>query len=408
MKSHYEKIIVACCFLSVFVNVGLSITAFAVYQPYIVAMPGIGDAAGSIILSTRILVSVFATMLVTRFYEFLEIRVGLVLAMVLTSAAFFVYSAASTLPVFLVGAVLAGISYGLGGMVATAMLVNRWFKSGIGAAVGVASVGSGVAGFVVPVVATSIIEAHSLVAAFVCEGVLSLVLAVVVFLFLRNRPSDLGLEPFESNTAKSDRSKEQAARIRRGIELSVRERWLVLVAMVMLGAVSMSSFAYLSVLFVSSGFDIRFASVLLSVAGVCLMISKYVTGEMFDRMGTQIASLIMFIVLVVGLVLACLSGLAVPAVAIGAAVCTGTGLSLGSVGLSVWSIELSSLELRAKSIKNCQVAYSLGGFAMNAIPGPLKDLTGTYVTSYTIMLALVFVTAFIILGMYRRVSARGQ
>ena len=64
MKSHYEKIIVTCCFLSLFVNIGLNSTSFAVYQPYIVSMPDIGDAAGSIILSTRILVSAVATMLV--------------------------------------------------------------------------------------------------------------------------------------------------------------------------------------------------------------------------------------------------------------------------------------------------------------------------------------------------------
>jgi len=83
VKSHYEKIIVACCFLSLFVNIGLNSTSFAVYQPYIVSMPGIGDAAGSIILSTRILVSAVATMLVNRFYDFLEARVGLSLAMVL-------------------------------------------------------------------------------------------------------------------------------------------------------------------------------------------------------------------------------------------------------------------------------------------------------------------------------------
>ena len=125
MKSHYEKIIVACCFLSQFVNIGLNSTSCAVYQPYIGSMPSIGDAAGSIILSTRILVSAIATMLVNRFYDFLEARVGLSLAMALTGAAFFVYSTASTLPAFLVGSALAGIAYGLGGMVASAMLVNR-------------------------------------------------------------------------------------------------------------------------------------------------------------------------------------------------------------------------------------------------------------------------------------------
>lgn len=95
VKRHYEKAIVACCCIAMFVNVGLGITAFAVYQPYIVSMSGIGDTAGSVILSTRILVSAAATMLVTRFYDLLDIRAGLVLTMALTGAAFFVYAAAS-------------------------------------------------------------------------------------------------------------------------------------------------------------------------------------------------------------------------------------------------------------------------------------------------------------------------
>ena len=60
--------------------------------------------------------------------------------------------------------------------------------------------------------------------------------------------------------------------------------------------------------------------------------------------------------------------------------------------------------MRARSIKNCQVAYSVGGFVMNIVPGPLKELTGTYVSAYAIMLALAIAAAFIILGTYRRVD----
>ena len=66
----------------------------------------------------------------------------------------------------------------------------------------------------------------------------------------------------------------------------------------------MSALAYLSVLLVTSGFDVHFAAVLLSVAGVCLMVAKYAAGEMFDRMGAPLASFVMFVVLGVGLALA--------------------------------------------------------------------------------------------------------
>lgn len=406
VKRHYEKIIVACCFLSLFVNIGLNSTSFGVYQPYIVATPGIGDAAGSLVLSTRILVSAIAVIAVNRFYDVFNMRVGLTIAMVLTGGAFFIYAAATTLPLFLLGATVGGIAYGLGGFVATTTLVNRWYKSGIGTAIGVASVGSGVAGFVVPVIATSIIERQSLTAAFAGEGVLALVLAMVVFAFLRNRPSDIGVGPHVSEKVSSGSGNGQAARISQGIKLSKQERVLVTAAMAMLGAFSLSVTAYLAVLFTSSGFDVHLAALLLSVAGACLTVSKFVAGELVDRIGTPRASLAMFALLVPGFIMACMSGLQIVPLAVAATVCIGSGLSLGSVGLSVWSIELSSPDDRVRSIKNYQIAYSFGGFAMNILPGPLKELTGTYVTAYVLMLALVLGTAFIILGVYRRAAKR--
>ena len=43
MRAHYEKVICACCFLVLFTNIGLPSTSFAVYQPYIVAIPDVGD-----------------------------------------------------------------------------------------------------------------------------------------------------------------------------------------------------------------------------------------------------------------------------------------------------------------------------------------------------------------------------
>lgn len=399
MKTRYEIIVCACCFLALFANVGLNSTSFAVYQPYIVAVPGVGDAGGSAVISTRILVSLLVTFLVDRYYHALDLRIGVALATALTGAGFLVYRFATSLPLFLAGAAVTGAAYGLGGLVATTMLVNRWFKDDIGTAVGVASVGSGVAGIVVPVAAARIIEARSLSWAFTLEAVLAFAIAAVIFALLRNRPSDLGLSPHENPKAKRLPSRGRSGF--EGVRLSAGERALVLVAMAITGAFSMGGVAYLSILFVASGIDVGFAAFLLSVTGICLTVSKFVTGELFDRVGTRLASGAMFAVLLVGLVLCCAVPIGPTGVAVGAAVCVGAGVSLGSVGLSVWSLELSTPETRARSIKNCQLAYSAGGFLMNVLPGPLKELTGTYVTAYAIMAVLSVVAAVIILAAYR-------
>ena len=53
------------------------------------------------------------------------------------------------------------------------------------------------------------------------------------------------------------------------------------------------------------------------------------------------------------------------------------------------------------------MAYSLGGFAFNIVPGTLADLCGSYVPSYLIMLGFLLVCAAITLTTYWRYAVRG-
>ena len=80
----------------------------------------------------------------------------------------------------------------------------------------------------------------------------------------------------------------------------------------------------------------------------------------------------------------------------------GCGVTLGSVGISMWSMELATPETMTKTVKNLQIAYALGGFIFSVVPGPLADFTGSYVSSYVIFLALAVIGGTVIIGIYRR------
>ena len=400
VRAHYEKVICACCFLILFTNIGMPSTSFAVYQPYIVAIPDVGDAGGSIILAVRNLVTIGAMVVVDRYYQLLDARRGAALSMLFTAAGFVVYGAAQGMPLFVLGSVLCGVGYGLGGMIAATMLVNRWYASGVGTALGVASVGSGVASIVIPVAAARIIEAQSLSTAFFCEAALALALAAVVAVLLRNRPADMGLQPHVSKTVEKRRARGRYARLSR--PLSPRAHAALMAAMVMTGAFSVGGCAYLSVLFVSGGIDLQIAALLVSVAGTCLTVAKVVVGKIIDRVGTRVATGAVFAVSICGFVLCCTISMGGVPVAVAGAICVGCGISLGTVGTSVWSIELSDAEHRTKSIKDCQIGYALGGLLMNILPGPLSVLTGTYAVSFALMGVLAAIAAFIVLYIYRR------
>ena len=396
IKEHYEKVIVGCCFAFAFVNIGLASTAFSVHQPYIVAMEGIGDTGGSLILSARTLTSLLAMLVVDRYYDLLDARRGVFLACLFTMGGFLIYSMAHTLPVFIAGAVVLGAGYGFGGLVAMTMLANRWFDAGVGGALGFATMGSGVASIVVPLVVVRIIEASSLSAAFLFEGAMALVVGLAVFALLRNRPSDLGMKPYEGKPGKR-----RSRGIRQMRPSSAGERALLLVAMAFVGLYCCGGMTYMSVLATSSGYDAVFAATLVSIAGIALTVAKFATGELFDFMGVPRASAVMFVLGAVGFLACCFAGLGEMTLMVVGAVLVGIGLSLGSVGISVWSIETSDPAMRSRHIKNVQVAYGLGGFLANTLPGIVKDLVGTYVVSYAAMLVVLVAAAVIVLRYYR-------
>ena len=399
ITKHYEKVIVACCFLSMFVNTGFASTSFNVYQPSLVAI--VGDTGGSVVLAMRTLTSLVAIMFVDRYFHLLDCRRGISIACMLTAAAFMIYSAANSLPMFLLGAFVAGVAYGLGGMVGVTLLVRRWFRMDVGKAVGVAAVGSGVASIVIPIVAMRVIEGVSLAASFRMEAIIALALGAVIFALLRNRPSDLGMQPFGEQGGQDVKAARRDSG-KTGNRLSRRNRLLVMAAMVMLGMLCVGGAGYMAVMLTTEGFSTMFAATLLSVFGIALTASKYIAGVLFDKMGTRQGSTIMFAVFVAGALMCCLAGLQIPALSTAGVLLYGAGASLGTVGVSVWSIEMADPKNYARSIKNFQLAYSGGGFLGTVFPGPLKELAGSYTISYEVLFVLSIACAAIVVGTYWR------
>ena len=383
---------------------GLTSTSFNVYQPYIIATDGVGDVGGSLILSIRTLTSLLTIIFVDRYYHALDVRLGVFLASLMTTAGFVIYSFAGNLGGFVAGAVFAGAGYGLGGMVGMTLLVSRWFDHGLGGAVGFATLGSGFASILVPLAAVRIIEGQSLQLSFRLEALLALALGLLVFALLRNRPSDVNAEVKQKNAAKgepankSNRENERAG----DPEIPPRHRKILLAAMMCVGCMSVGGDTYYSVLLTTNGFDPHFAAFTLSLLGLALTASKMITGKMFDQFGVARSSSLVFLTLIIGFACSCFTPCGSSALGLFAALLIGWGTALGTVGLSVWSLQLADPANREKSIKNAQVAYSLGGFLINAIPGPLRVVTGTYVSTYLILFAMAVFASATVISIYKR------
>ena len=78
----------------------------------------------------------------------------------------------------------------------------------------------------------------------------------------------------------------------------------------------------------------------------------------------------------------------------------GLGLSLGTVGISVWSIELAPKGREVQTIRNFQICYALGGFIFMLLPGFLAEAFGTYLVSYAALFFMLIAAAAVIVGLY--------
>lgn len=388
-----------CCFAFLFVNVGFPSTAFGVFQPYIVEVPGMSHALGSLVVSFRALVSLLATFFVAHYYRRLDCRAGVALGTCLTGLGFAVYAFADSFALFMLGSLLAGLGYGLGGAVGMTLLVGRWFKDNVGKASGFAAMGSGMAGCLIPLAAVNIIAAAGLRAAFLFETLIAFAVAVAVYALLRNRPQDIGRTPHTSGTVAAVKAHAAA---RGEQELSHRAHTLLVLAIAGVGAGCVGGVAYIGILMTSCGIDPVFAAGIVSVVGLSLVLGKFSAGAVMDALGNKRGSLLFFGIYVAGLALCCLAGLQLPALCLAAAALYGFGAALGSTGVSVWSIEFSNTANRARIARDFQSAYAAGGFVFNLLPGILYELTGTYVTTYAILAVLVLLSAAVITAVYHR------
>lgn len=404
-----------------FVNVGFTSTAFSVYQHYLVEMPGVGNIGGSAIVTIRTLVALLCMFFTDYFFKRVSPRLGFSIATICTCLAFVGYGFFQNLGGLCFAAVLAGIGYGFGGMVASTYLIGNWFSGKVGYVAGIASMGSGVAAIVIPICAGELIETFSLSTAFYAEAGLSLFIALLLFGFVRMTPYEVGLVPTsdtddfmhplkrrKKKSGKAAKQNTKALTKPTGVELPLPGFIAMVVAIILLGGISVAGYNYFGILLTTQGIDHVTAAGLISLAGIFLTISKFLVGVACDRFGTLVGSCIFFVLLFAGLVLCSLIGTGGVPEAAFAAMILGIGMPLGTTGISLWSLELTTPDKMLKTIKRFQVSYAFGGFAFNMMPGVLCQITGTYTTAYEVLTIMSVICAVLVIAVYRKYARNAQ
>jgi sugar phosphate permease len=198
-KHHYAWTICAAGTLLIFITMGAVSNAFSIYMPYIRDEFGLTNAQTSTLVTMRLVVAFVCMLLIGKYYDLFNIRVGGSLAAAFGGLTFLIYSFASDFTLFAVGAGVSGLAYGFGSMVPVSILMTRWFDDHKALAISICSAGSGLGSIILPPVVTGLLSTLSMPTVFRIEAAFILLCAAVIYLTIRNYPHDMGLTRLGEN-----------------------------------------------------------------------------------------------------------------------------------------------------------------------------------------------------------------
>ena len=393
-----------CSVLMLFVNMGVLSTAFSVYFPYIREMKGFSNTQVFLLTTMR---QIFAMIVMTqsdRYFRALDIKKGSLVTFLVAAAAFGILAFTPDARLYFLATSLFGVAYGLGGMIPASILLRRWYPQHSGTAIGIAAAGSGLAGMIIPVLATRMVEGYGLSAAFAAQGAVILLLCIPLLLFVKDHPAEeeMAEERSREGAKDTERTLKEAKAAECGREevetavggssgnrsgaisddFRLTDHPRLLIGMVLMGLLAFQPAAGFSMLFRTSGYEMGKVALLVSAMGFFLIPSKILVGRFADRFGGKRMLRDCTILVAAMMFLFSLTAFLPYPVLFLVLLVYAVGISESSVGISVIAGDYASPAAYPRALKSCQFFYALGGLLFSTVNGMVADLTGSYAPAY--------------------------
>ena len=311
-------------------------------------------------------------------------------AAILVPFFYFSYSYARNIYMFYGITLLLSISYCIISMMVFTYIVGNWFVKNRGVAIGMASMGSGIGAMIMNTVISQMIIAWGWRFTYKAVAVLMfLVVVPCIFLVIREKPSDKGLEPYGADEV-SAQGKSKGGVPFEGVTMAEAAKMPVFwaVALTSVGLVMSISVFYqtLAPHLSDNGYSVTFAAVMTSVSMGALAVGKVMLGRMFDRLGTRKAAVIACICTLIGIIgmIYCKATVSLFAIIFG----VGLGCSFGAICMPIITQNVFGMKDYNSIYGKLSAATGLGGAFAPIISGRTYDIYGSYVPIYAVAAAI--------------------
>ena len=214
-------------------------------------------------------------------------------AIIVMTICFFCNSLFTNIQAFYITAAINGICQVMLTTMPITFILNNWFKTDVGTALGFASMGSGLGGAFFNAVAGKRIELYGWRMTYRILSVVIFVLAVpCIFFLIKRKPEEKGCSPYEKG-GKNTGKEEIPVSLNAGVTFEEATKtkffWILCACAVALGVSMNVTYSSISSRLQDLGYSISFSANFLSIGMFLMAGGKILLGKIFDSKGVRVA-----------------------------------------------------------------------------------------------------------------------
>lgn len=310
-RIHYSWWVMISCIFILAGNIGILQNCLGVFMTPVSEALGIPITGYSLAITINSLVLGLGTPLASRIMAKFDVRKILITVVTLECIAYFCNSFWTAIYGWYVTSVIIGFCQCFISFLIVPHLMNVWFKTKCGMALGIACCGTSIGSGVFQALSGLLITSIGYQASYQVLAIIAWVLSgPLAFAIVRSKPEDIGLkaygqEEFDQLVAQG-KIKHEGYTLKQVAKMPI---FYVLMVVIIFLTMGISFQMQLTTFIISKGFDITIASLVsgvsISVGGV---IGNLIAGSLNDRFGARTGVIVSILIGCVGLLL-CLSGL---------------------------------------------------------------------------------------------------
>lgn len=291
---HYAWIVlIATVFMNFFYSIAFS--TFSLYGPSILeANPEFSRAAYSIIPTLH---SVFATVFLLTYGKIVEkitFRGAIALGAIGMAIGYFIYSIASNLTMFYIGAFFVGMFPAFCSSTTTGALINRWYGKLNTTMLSISMAIGGFGGTVGSIIVGQWLGSMGYQNSFRYVAIITLAVIAVVVLFIRNEPKDKNTTMLWPNEIdKNATSQEERAGSTLKQAVKTYNFWAIVIFFVLYAAAFYAAYANVALYMADLGWAPEVYGAIFGVVATANVVAMFLGGYATDKLGPRLSILIL-------------------------------------------------------------------------------------------------------------------